>query len=143
MRNTFESGVKAVSSIVPQAAVAGAVTGTAVDTIGFGDAMAVISIGATTGTPTSFTVNAKVQESADGSTGWTDKTGAAIVAGTVASKVAQIPISIAKSAASKRYVRLVITPAFVAGTSPAIGISGNIMLGNFATGNVGNSTTPH
>jgi len=129
MKYTFES-VKIVPSVRPNTVAAGAVNGEAVDTRGFGDAVAIVGVGSTTGTPDSFTVNAKVQESADGSTGWTDISGAAIVAVTAADKNGEIAVSISKRVASLRYIRLVVTPAFVAGTSPKVGVTGTIVLGN-------------
>lgn len=135
---TFEN-VLVKTSVVPSSAVAGAINGAAVDTEGFGDAVAIVTVGATTGTPTSFTVDGKVQESADGSTGWTDVTGAVITAVTVASKTAEIAIDTDKKALSKRYIRLVVTPAFVGGTAPTIGVAGVVVLGKPDRGPVSNS----
>lgn len=127
MRYTFES-VKAVTTVAPISATAGAITGTTVDTRGFGDGMAVISVGATSGTPDSFTVAAKLQESADDST-WSDISGATITTVTAANKTAEIKIELGSKAASKRYVRAVVTPAFVNGTTPKVGVSAVIVLG--------------
>lgn len=139
----FENA-EALSCVVPQAAAAGAINGTAIDTQGFGDAMVVVQVGATTGTPTSFTVNAKIQESADGSTGWVDVTGDTIAAVIAANKTAEINVALRSRVAALRYFRVVLTPAFVAGTSPTIGVSALALLGaadkaskvvNSATGN--------
>lgn len=76
-----------------------------------------------TGSPDSFTVTCKIQESADGSTSWAD-------CDTQDTAV----ISAAKGAAyvrahrTKRYVRCVMTPAFVNGTTPKIHAS-SVVLG--------------
>ena len=128
MRYTFES-VKAVTTVAPITAAAGAITGATVDTRGFGDAMAIVTVGVTSGTPDSFTVAAKLQESADDSS-WADITGATITTVTAASKTAEINVELAKKAASKRYIRAVVTPAFVGGTSPKIGVGAIVVLGN-------------
>lgn len=130
---TFES-VKVDTSVRPAAAAAGAINGGAIDTKGFGDAVVAVSVGATTGTPTSFTVAAKVQESADGSTGWVDVADAAITAITAANKTAEMNVLINARAASLRYIRAVVTPAFVAGTSPTVGVSAVVLLGRPARG---------
>lgn len=129
MRYTFES-VKIVPSVTPRDAAAGAIEGAAVDTYGFKDAMAVVGVGATTGSPSSFSVNAKVQESSTGVDGWTDITGAAITAVVAANKSAEIPVSLFKRNGAKRYIRLHVTPAFVAGSTPKVGVYGTIVLGN-------------
>lgn len=127
--STFEN-VKVLTSVTPRAAVAGAINGTAIDTEGYSDAVAIVTVGATTGTPDSFTVAAKVQESADGSTGWTDVTGAAIATVTAASKTGEIAVPIASRAAAARYIRVVVTPAFVNGSTPAVGVGAIVVLGN-------------
>lgn len=125
----FEN-VKVVSTILPITAAAGATNGVAVDTEGYGDGMIVVSVGAATGTPDSFTVAAKVQESADGSTNWTDISGSAIATVTAASKTGEIALALNSRAAAMRYVRVVATPAFVNGTSPKIAIGAVVLLGS-------------
>lgn len=135
------SNVLSKVTVRPVAAVAGAVNGAAVDSLGYGNLMAVVEVGATTGTPGSFSVAAKVQESADGSTGWTDITGAAITSITAADKSAQIGVYDISGKTRLRYYRVVVTPAFVGGTTPAVGISAHLMLGDAERGAVGNSTT--
>ena len=79
--------------------------------------------GATTGTPTSFTVDAKVQESdASDGTGMTDAAvgdfgGVAITQQTAASFAVELESDLQKL---KKFVRIVVTTAFVGGTSPTI-----------------------
>lgn len=141
MRSIFEN-VKVVTSIAPITQVAGAVNGVAIDTEGFGDGVCIISVGAATGTPTTQTVAGKLQESDDGSTGWGDITGAAITAITTNSKTAEIRIDRRKRAASKRYIRAVVTPGFTGGSTPALPIAATIVLGNPTYSSaVANSTT--
>lgn len=141
MRYTFEHA-KAVTSIAPKSLDAGAENGVAVDTAGFGDGVAIISIGAATGSPSAQTVDAKLQESANGTSGWADISGAAIVQATADNKTAEIKISRRTRAASERYIRAVITPGFTGGTSPEIPCAATIVLGNpeYAS-DVDNSTT--
>lgn len=127
--NTFEN-VKVVGSVLPVAQAAGAVNGAAVDMTEFGDGVVVISVGAATGTPTTQSVAAKLQESLDGSSGWADIPGAAITAITVNSRTAEIRVERKKRVASKPFVRAVITPAFTGGTSPAIPVAATFLLGN-------------
>lgn len=141
MSTRLYEDVKVMTSILPQAATAGAVNGAAIDMEGYGEGMVVVTNGAATGTPTSFTFDAKVQESADGSTAWTDVTGASIVQVTTANKTAEIAVEQLKKAASKRYIRVVATPAFVGGSTPTLLISAHVLLGRPEQGNVGNSTT--
>lgn len=129
MRYTFEN-VLSLTGVAPTSAVAGAITGSAIDTAGYGDGMVVVQVGATTGTPTSFTVDAKVQESADGSSGWADISGDSLVQVTSANKTGEIKIALGTRSASKRYVRVVVTPAFSGGTSPTVGVGAVVILGN-------------
>lgn len=122
--------VKVLPSVRPIGAVAGAVNGVAIDTEGYADAMAVVMVGATTGSPSSFTVDAKVQESANGTSGWTDISGAAITQVTAAAKTGEIAIPLRQRSAHLRYVRVVITPAFSGGSTPTVGISASVILAN-------------
>ena len=90
--------------------------GSSVDTQGLsGPVHGVFLAGAATGTPTSFSVACKLQESDDGSTGWADianqRTGTLDAAGEVA---------VVQGHHTKRYVRTVATPAFTGGTSPTL-----------------------
>ena len=140
MSTRLYEDVKVVAAVLPQAASA-AVNGSAVDMEGYGEGMVVVSCGATTGTPASFTFNAKVQESDNGTSGWTDIAGAAIVAVTAVNKTGEISVEQLKRAASKRYIRPVLTPALTGGTAPTLLISAHVLLGRPERGNVGNSTT--
>lgn len=141
MKYTFEH-VHAITSVAPVDADAGAINGDVIDTVGFGDGMAVISTGEVTGSPDSYEVDAKLQESADGSSGWGDVPDGAIETITEDNKTGEIRIRRATRAASERYIRVVVTPAFTGGSSPTIPVSAVVMLGNPVQGsNVANSTT--
>ena len=138
MRTNVYDDVKLLkgASLVPQSfSGSTAVNGVSVDTLG-ADNAAVYAYGVTaSGAPTAATLAVKIQESADGSTNWTDaldNTGTAIgftlnVHGADAENVARIE---GLNLNRKRYLRAVVTPAFTAGTSPAsIGVA-QIILGN-------------
>lgn len=128
------------SSILP-GAVTAATNGASVDTAGYGEAVVVVSNGAATGSPSSYTFNAKVQESATGAGSWTDVAGAAIVQVIADNMTGEIAIERAKSAASKRYIRVVATPALTGGSTPTLPISAIVLLGRPERGSVGNSGT--
>lgn len=141
MRDTFEN-VLNKPSVFPILSAAGANNGVAVDTLGYGDGMCIVTVGAATGTPDSLTVAAKLQESVDSAfSSPVDITGAAIVTLTAGTKSAEIRLSLGKRAAHKRWVRAVVTPAFVNGTSPKIPIAATILLANPEVAPVANSTT--
>lgn len=140
MKSVFDA-IKAVAAVRPQLKDAGAATIVVVDTQGYNSAMFDLMVGATSGTPDSFSVAAKVQEcdNADGTTGAADVTDAAITAITVANKSAQIRMDGLNMGARKRYLTLVVTPAFVNGTSPKVYIAGSALLGRAFKEPVGNS----
>lgn len=108
-------------SIAPAAQTA-TINGAGVDcTLIDGPVNAISNVGAATGSPTSYTVTAKLQESADNSN-WTDivtqsSPGAQTAAGSVA----------LRGIREKQYVRVVQTIAFVSGTSPTIATSATII----------------
>jgi len=76
-----------------------------------------------TGTPDSYTVTCKLQESADGSTGWADINGQS----TLVLNGDKQQGFVRAANRSQRYVRCVATPAFVAGTSPAVDVGANVL----------------
>ena len=85
----------------------GAVNGTAIDTKGYSEAMLVLATGVAAATGT---LDVKVQDSTDGSTGWADVTGAAFAQLTAsddqALKVARLKLD---GNGIKRYIRIVGT----------------------------------
>ena len=94
--------LKAVRSLAPDAYTAAAHEGDAVDCLGAKEALAVLDTGVCSATGT---VDVKVQESADGSTGWADITGAAFVQVTVANDQAIYQGRIRMTPTRKRYLR--------------------------------------
>lgn len=110
---------KKVNAIQPASQAAGTVNGSAIDTLGFDEANYTVPTGAIDAGITG--VDVKIQESADGSTGWADITGAAIVSldGADDGAIPAIGIRIGGRAAGtrKRYQRPVLV---VAGTGNAV-----------------------
>jgi hypothetical protein len=135
MDNVYDN-IAFSDSAVPQSfSGSSAVNGSAVDTKGFNSAVIKASGAAASGSPSTATLAVKLQESADGSTGWADAldtTGTAIgftltVTAANASNLARIE---ALGTTRKRYLRAVVTPAFTSGTSPAALGFAEIVLGN-------------
>ena len=101
------------AGLVPQT-VTGNVNGPAADMInGDGLCFAIQQVGAVSGS--SPTLNGKIQESADGSTGWTDIPGAAFAVVTTTNNTQAIAFE-----RTKRYLRYV---GAVGGTSPSFSIA--------------------
>jgi len=95
-------------------------TGSAVDVQAY-DGMALVVLNSSAGDDADATLNAKIQDSADGSTGWADITGAAFteVDDTAGGSIQAITFDIAQA---KQYIRAVgtlagATPVFSFGVS--------------------------
>lgn len=121
MRSVYDA-IKAVFSLRPQVATT-SVNGSAVDTKGYNSAAVLLEVGAVSGT--SPTLNVKIQESTDGSTGWTDIPGAAFTQVTAADN-SQILRVEGIGTSRKRYLRAVAT---IAGTSPSFTLAAVVLLG--------------
>ncbi|MBM4356938.1 MAG: hypothetical protein FJ096_02405 [Deltaproteobacteria bacterium] len=112
---------------------AGTRNGAAIDRLQSG-AMAnslvlVANTGATTGSPTAQTYDLKIQDSADGATGWADLSGAAIAQKTTATAaLVQCEVDLLPA---KRYIRAVEVVAFTGGTTPATPAAADVILGGF------------
>lgn len=134
MNNLRDSGSLILPKIgvVPTNSGAATTNGAAIDRMpaasraGYLSATLHFVVGAPSGTPDSFTANAKLQESADGSTGWTDITDGAVTQRTAAGTEAEVNVSLAPI---KRYIRAVVVVAFVNGTSPALPVAASVVLG--------------
>lgn len=125
--NDLGAHIKKVAAINPLAAqAAGAANGAAIDRLGYMSMSFIGQCGAATGTPSAQSVTFKLQESADGSTGWADIADADADALTADNGVARIDLNLQ---ARKRYIRAVATVAFTAGTSPTISVAGVAVLG--------------
>ena len=119
--------------ILPQDASAGTINGAAIDRMSpggtdesFESCVLHAVAGAETGTPTSKTVDAKLQESADGSSGWADITDAAVT--TITADDTQETVDVDLSGAL-RYIRVVEVVAFVGGTTPTVPVASSVILG--------------
>ncbi len=81
--------------------------------------------GAASGSPTAQTVATKLQDSADGSTGWADVSGAAATDLTADDTEDEVDIDLS---GAKRYVRVVATISFTGGTTPSIPVAATLVL---------------
>jgi len=118
--------IKANIGTNPKAASSEVINGDAIDRLGFNGALLVLQVGSATGTPTTKSAAAKLQESTDGSTNWGDVSGAAISAITTNNQISHKSVSLK---GCKRYVRAVTTVALTEGTTPALPVSATILLG--------------
>jgi hypothetical protein len=118
--------VRARKAINPTNSVAATINGPAIDRRGFLSCVLHHACGAATGAPTSRTVDAKLQESADGSTGWTDIAGASATQLTADNSEAEKDVDLS---GAKSFIRVVETVAFVGGTAPAIPVAATLTLG--------------
>jgi hypothetical protein len=124
--------IKASKGINPANTSAGTVNGAAIDRAGIGGGTLFHSCvlhgacGAATGSPSAQTVDNKLQDSADGSTGWADITGAALTQLTADNGEAEKDVDLSSA---KRYIRVVNTVGFTGGTSPAIPVAAEVVLG--------------
>ena len=113
--------VKRVKSVNLQSSAAATLNGASSDASGFATAMAEIDVGTI---DASTTVDAKVQESDDGSA-WSDITGAAITQLVAADDDKQRTINIRSLDTRKKYLRIVIV---VGGSNNAV-VAGALLLG--------------
>lgn len=100
-----------------------AVNGAGIDTLRYQDCLASVAVGAAAGSPTSQPVVFKVQDSPDNSA-WTDVTGATV---TLTADDTMDEINVPDMQLRERYLRVVATPALVAGSSPVIPIFAAIL----------------
>jgi hypothetical protein len=110
--------------ILPSPQVASTVNGPAVARTG---SMTVVAMtGVTTGTPSSFTVTIKLQDSPDGTTDWVDVSAAALPVITTINTLAELnwPMSV------RAFVRAVSIVTFVAGTAPTVQVAAIILMGD-------------
>lgn len=106
---------------------AGSRNGVAIDRRGFSSLVLIVATGAATGTPSTQTQDVKLQESDDGSTGWTDVSGGALAQKTTATaETRELEFNLAPT---KAFIRAVETVAFTGGTTPAFPSSTTVILG--------------
>lgn len=118
--------IKQAFGVGPAANAAGAVNGPAIDRMGYGSCSVAAITGLDTGTPSARSVTVKLQDSADGSTGWADITNAPTVAVSAVSSIGEAEVNLASA---KRYIRAVATTAFTGGTSPTLFSAAVVTLG--------------
>jgi hypothetical protein len=111
--------VKSVLALAPVQITAGesgdgqAQNGVAIDRLGYLSAVAVVPVSATLGQGNTLTISAKVQDSADGSTGWADYgsgTGNVVLTGGTggSTETALLELNV-NLAGARRYIRVVVT----------------------------------
>lgn len=125
----FGGEIKCAIGTVPAASSAGSVNGSAIDRMGFSSCVLEVQTGAETGTPSARSATVKLQDSADGSTGWADITGASVAVSAVNTR-ARLTVSLG---AVKRYIRAVNTTAFTGGTTPTLASAAVVILGGADT----------
>jgi hypothetical protein len=136
MRFSAYDDIHQVSSIVPQSVSgASAVDGVSVDTEGYDNAKLHVYAAEASGSPAAASLAVTLQESPDGTDTWTnalDNTGTVIgftlsglqaAAGVNAARIEGLNLN------RKRYLRIVVTPTFTGGTSPAVLVYGEIVFG--------------
>lgn len=121
---------------VPQDVAAGTRTSAAIDRLAIGNPQScklMLGLGATSGTPTSFTADAKIQDCATTGGSYTDyvpprgaAADAAVAQQTAASAVAVKDIDLS---GAKQFLKIVEVVAFVGGTSPKIGAVSSLIVG--------------
>jgi len=136
--NAYDN-IRNATSVAPQSFTGSTpATGLSVDTLGYDNAKVHVYGAQASGSPTAASLVAKVQESADGSTNWADaldNTGTVIGFTVSALQTAAAPGAARIEGLGlnrKRYLRVVVTPAFTGGTSPAILAYGEIVFGGDA-----------
>jgi hypothetical protein len=122
MRDLY-SAIKAAFTIRPVTATT-TQTGSTVDTKGYNSALAVLEVGAVSGT--SPTLDVKIQESDNPTTGYTDVTGLTFTQVTAANNSQVLKIEGIGGTPRKRYLRAVGT---IGGTSPSFTFGVEILLG--------------
>ena len=133
MRSVYDA-IKPLASLVSATRTASA-NGSAVDTLGYNSAMAVIQAGDIDLANADETYAFSVEESADGSTGWTAISGATASV-TADNQTKTIRVDGLGVGSRKRYLRGVLTAG---GTTPSIPCSVVFLLGNAFRVPVGNS----
>jgi hypothetical protein len=122
--------IKCQASIAPKNAAAGTTNGAAINRLDFGSCVLHLACGPASGGPSAQTVDAKLQESEDGSTNWTDITGAAVTQLTADNTESQVDVNLLLV---KKHIRAVVVNAFTGGSSPAIPTACTIVFGGART----------
>jgi hypothetical protein len=128
-RNDIGAFIDPDIGVTPRAptASATAINGSAIDRTGFDSCVLAVFTGATAGTPDSFSVAGKLQHSDTTTDGdFSDFTGASITAITAAGTLAEVDVNLADA---KQYVRAVVTPTYVGGSTPSVQLGALVIKG--------------
>jgi hypothetical protein len=109
----------------PQDSAAATITGDAIDRASFASMVMSHRCGTASGTPTSYTVDTKLQESDASGSGFADVAGETLVQLTADNTSDEKVVDLR---GRKRYLKLVTTVAFVGGTSPKVEAAGAVVL---------------
>lgn len=139
MRFNAYDDVHQVSSIIPQSLTgSSAVDGVAVDTLGYDNAKLHVYAAEASGAPSAASVVVTLQESTTSGGTYAnalDNTGT-VIGFTLSGLQAAAGVSAARieglNLNRKRFLRIVVTPAFTGGTSPAILAYGELVFGSNA-----------
>jgi hypothetical protein len=119
--------VKNALGIAPVSATAGSTNGALViDRRDYLSCKLSVVTGAVSGAPTTTSVTATLQDSDDGSTGWTDVADATTTAATAANSEGHVDVDLS---GVKRYIRVNRTVTFTGGTSPSVMVGAVVTLG--------------
>ena len=102
------------------------VDGAGFDRTGYDSCVLVAQCGAATGSPSGYSIGARLQHSEQSGSGFVDLPSAAIVALTADNSIARVAVDLARA---KQFIRAVLTPSFTGGTSPSVPTSASIVLG--------------
>jgi hypothetical protein len=127
MPGTSAENSKIMWAYAPQDSAAATITGDAIDRLGYDSLEFSHRCGAASGTPDSYTVATKLQESDASGSGFADVSGATATTLTADNTSAAKAID---ARGLKRYVKLVTTVAFVNGTSPKVEAAAVVVLGD-------------
>jgi len=133
-RHQIQENTKNVLGLAPVDSTGAANNGAGIDTLAhanFGEVLTLITVGSASGTPDSFSVAAKIQQSSDDGSGdaYADVSGLTMTAITTNNGVGEIHFD--KGELTERYFRVVVTPTFAGGTSPKIELSATHTLNGF------------
>ncbi len=123
-----------VRGINPEDSAAATINGPAIDRFpaavpsGGKSAVLHVACGAATGGPSVQTVDAKIQGSVDGSTGWVDLSPAVAITQLTADDTESFSRNV-NLARHRRHLRVVVTVAFTGGSAPTIPVSATLCLG--------------
>lgn len=122
--------VELVKGINPVDSAAATINGPSVNRNTKGGASGVLHLatGATTGAPTSFTVDAKLQDS-DDDVAFADVPSASVAQITAVDSDAETGNIKFRDQPGRKFLRAVVTVAFVGGTTPTIAVAATIALG--------------